>query len=92
MSFRNEVRNRLSKLEITVDIMRKLLLAKDDEIKRLVKQNTDLMDRFMAAKWENYINASPDRWDSPRTEVSGDTPLTDLSNIGEILSDEDIRK
>lgn len=93
MSFRKDVGKRLDKLEITLEMVQRIFIQKDAEIQRLAKQNLDLMNRFMATKWDQYATMNPEHWKdtSVAVEVNG-SPLTDISNAGEVLSDEDIGK
>jgi len=91
--FKDEVKDRLSKLEASVDLLKRSLTSKDKEIDRLEKQNKDLMDRFMATKWEPYVNQNPDRWDNTAAQTRNVfSPVNDLENVGEILSDEELGK
>lgn len=90
--FKRKTEERLVRLEASMSILKRALADKDKEVERLERQNKDLMDRFMATKWETYVNQNPDRWDSGAKHEIVMSPLNDLSNAGEILSDEDIGK
>ena len=92
MRFKKGVMLRLDKLEMKVLVLEEHLRRKDGEVERLANQNTDLMNRFMATKWDQYATMNPEHWKGEKiqTFVNG-SPLTDTSNAGEVLSDEDIK-
>lgn len=90
--FKREVLENLEKIKSDMGFLKGALLQRDGEIERLERQNKDLMDRIMSIRFEDYINMTPDRWDSPKREEVDMSPLTDENMAGEILSDEDISK
>lgn len=90
--FKRKVLDNLEKIRSDMGFLKGALLQRDGEIERLEKQNKDLMDRIMSIKFEDYINMTPDRWDSPKREEVDTSPLTDDNMAGEILSDEELGK
>lgn len=90
--FKRAVLEKLDQINSDMGFLKGALLQKDREVERLEKHNKDLMDRIMSIKFEDYINMTPDRWDSPKREEVDTSPLTDDNMAGEILSDEELGK
>jgi uncharacterized coiled-coil protein SlyX len=100
MSFKKDTEKRLTLLEKSLALMEgqvkafgQILVAKEKEVERLAKQNNDLMNRFMATKWEQYALNNPEHFKDTEQPIFEDySPLTDESMAGEVLTDEDLGK
>jgi len=93
MSFRKDILERLNHIEAMMRQMQKTMASiGTGEVKRLEEQNKQLFNRLMSIDFEKYVHMAPENWDSKPTQTFEDSPLTDESNAGEILSDEDIGK
>lgn len=88
MTFRNEMRLRLTQIEKKMDRLINLC----GEAERLKEQNEALFDKLMAKDWGEY-SSSPTVVNREVVLKKEEIPLSpsfDESSIGEVLTDEDI--